>query len=196
MSSIAFSLIHQYGSIAAFVLLALEYVGFPVPGEPIMSMLGFISSNNNITLLIAILFCICGTFTGSMIAYFIGLKIGEPIIITLGRLLHISQDKLFAMREKFIKNEAAIIIFSRFIPGFRHIIPYLSGTVKIKMHKYILLNLFSSVVWCIFFLLSGILFKNLWQYFDGIARIISLTVLAAIIVAYIILRIVKHKRKI
>lgn len=196
MSYFAFTLIHQYGSAAAFVLLALEYVGLPVPGEPIMSMLGYLSPNNIISFLTTLIFCVSGTFIGSMAAYFIGLKIGEPIIIALGRILHISQEKIDTIKQRFEKNQVSLIIISRFIPGFRHIIPYLSGTVKIKVQRYIILNLISCFAWCSTFLISGMLFKNLWQSFDGIVRIISLSILALLIILYIIFKIIKYKKRI
>ena len=90
------SFLQKYGNPFLFIGLAAEYLGLPfVPGEAMMSFIGFLGlKRSDLAILYSIFFATAGTFTGSMIAWLIGYKYGEGIVLKLGKPIHLTKEKL------------------------------------------------------------------------------------------------------
>lgn len=192
-----FSHLQQYGNPILFLGLAAEYLGLPfVPGEAMMSFMGFLIKGSWLTTLNAIFFASAGTFAGSMIAWLIGYKYGEGVVLKLGQPFHLTQERLDKVRVYFDKQQVVLIIFSRFIPGVRHVIPYLSGIAKIEAGKYAVLNLAGAIFWCASFLGLGSLLGDKWQTVVILAKTYSWVLLLLIAFIYVTITFFKNHQKI
>jgi undecaprenyl-diphosphatase len=163
----------------------LEYVGLPIPGESLMLLLGFLSSGKNAV--ISTVMATAGTFAGSMIAYAIGHRYGENIILKLGKPLHFTKGKLDKTDKLLHEHEVSTIILSRFIPGVRHIAPYLSGIAKVDVRRYSLYNLISGTIWCTVFIFIGRITGSKWTAigkFVGTYTLIALILIIFIFIVY------------
>jgi len=197
IKEIFLSLLKQYGNPVLFIGLAAEYIGFPfVPGEAMMSFLGFSSVKESAgAVLYSLLFAVAGTFTGSMLAWLIGYKYGEGVVLKVGKPFRITKKKLDAAKVSFDKRRTVWIVFSRFIPGIRHIIPYLSGISRIKAGKFALLSLAGSVLWCGSFIGLGSLLGERWRMVANLAKAYSLVILLLVIFVLLTMKYFKnHKR--
>ena len=68
----------QYGLIAIFIIVLLEYLNLPgFPAGVIMPLAGVFAANGRINFLIALLVSVAAGLVGSWILYFLGLKGGE-----------------------------------------------------------------------------------------------------------------------
>ncbi|AFK87383.1 MULTISPECIES: DedA family protein [Thermoanaerobacterium] len=181
-----FTLLKQYGDPILFLSLAAEYLGMPfVPGETVMAFMGFLELKSSILPIIySILFATAGTFTGSMVAWFIAFKYGEGVVLKFG----ITKEKIHKTKISFDKHREVLIIFSKFIPGIRHIIPYLSGIYMIKVKNYALLNFIGSVLWCITFIGLGLLLGEKWQIAVDLIKKYSLALLLLIVILFMLIK--------
>lgn len=166
----------------------LEYIGLPVPGEAVLSMLGFLSTGFKAVAFCS-LFAAAGTFLGSMFAYFIGLKFGEPFILKLGKPFHITKDRLDSAKILLERNEAFYIIASRYIPGVRHVVPYLGGILHLKIYKYVTYNLISSLVWSACFIAGGYLLGENWHLVERYAAIYLPIFIILIIFVFVVYKV-------
>jgi undecaprenyl-diphosphatase len=165
------TLIQQYGNSGIIVSLALEFLGLPIPGEPLMAFLGYLTwKNSNESLILSIIYAVIGTFLGSILAYAIGFRYGENFLIKYGRYIFITQDKLEYTERMVNKNKVLLLLFSRYIPGARHIVPYLSGISKIKLSSFLFYNLIGSIIWCISFIGLGFVLGENWNRIETIAK--------------------------
>lgn len=181
-----FTLIRDYGGAAIFFCLMLEYVGLPIPGEALMLMLGFLSGGRNAA--IAVILATAGTFTGSMAAYAVGYRYGENIILKIGRPLHITKEKLDNTDRLLRRHEALTIIFSRFIPGVRHVVPYMSGIAGIEVRRNALYNLISGVIWCSAFIFLGSITGSKWTVIGKLIGTYTLVALVLILFVFIVFK--------
>jgi Uncharacterized membrane-associated protein len=189
--------LQQYGYPILFVGLAAEYLGLPfVPGEAMMSFMGFFGVKGpNLTILYSIFFATAGTFTGSMIAWFLGYKYGEGVVLKIGKPFHLTEEKLEKGRASFDRQRVILIIFSRFVPGVRHVIPYLSGISRIEVKKYTVLNLAGSILWCGSFIGMGSLLGKKWHTVVVLAKTYSLALMLLILFIFVTVKFFKKHKK-
>ena len=136
--------------------MALEFVGIPVPGESLLSFLGYMTrKSSDISMILPIVYSIIGTNIGSIIAYAIGFRFGRSVLVKYGKYVFITPDKLETTDKMFSKNKVFILLFNRYILGIRHIVPYLSGISRVKVRSFLLYNLLGSILWCTSFILLG-----------------------------------------
>lgn len=193
-----FSLLQQYGNPILFIGLAVEYLGLPfVPGEAMMAFMGFLTlKGSGFATAYSILFAMAGTFTGSMIAWLIAYKYGERVVLKLGKPIHLTSEKLDKTRVSFDRHRGVLIVFSRFVPGFRHVIPYLSGICRIEARKYTLLTLVGSVLWCGSFISLGSLLGVKWHTVVRLAKTYSLALLLLLVFIFVTIKLFKNHQKI
>ena len=151
-----------------------------------MLLLGFLSAGKG--LLTSVILAVGGTFVGSMLAYAVGYRYGEPVLLKLGRPLHLTKEKLDRADGLLRKHEALTVIFSRFIPGVRHIVPYMSGIAKMDARRNAFYNLVSGAVWCSAFLLLGSVAGSNWTVISRAVGIYTLAALALLLYMFLVFR--------
>lgn len=193
-----FTLLKQYGNPILFIGLAAEYLGLPfVPGEAMMAFMGYIGvKGSGLATLYSILFASAGTFAGSMAAWLIGYRYGEAAVLKLGKPIHLTREKLEKFDVSFNKHRFSLIVFSRFIPGVRHIVPYLSGISRIDAGKYTALSLAGSILWCGSYIGLGSLLGEKWHTVITLAKTYSWALLLLIVFIFITVRFFKNHQKI
>jgi Uncharacterized membrane-associated protein len=188
----------HYGNPILFIGLVAEYLGLPfVPGEAIMSFMGFAELKASpFAIPLSILWASAGTFTGSMAAWLIAYKYGEKLVLTIGKPLHLTRKKLDQVKTAFDRHKAAYIIVSRFVPGVRHIVPYISGISRMNAGKYTLLSLSGSILWCSFFIGLGSLLGDKWRMLVDLAKMYSVAFLLLSAFVFLAIRFLKKHRTI
>lgn len=152
-----------------------------------MLLLGFSNAGIRETAFSVILATI-GTFTGSIAAYAIGYRYGEPFILRFGKPFHITKEKLYKMDEMLKKHEIFYIIACRFIPGARHVVPYLSGISKVNVYKNMLYNLISAVIWCFSFIYLGSIAGSKWTLIGKFVGTYTLVALILIVFIFVVFK--------
>jgi membrane protein DedA with SNARE-associated domain/membrane-associated phospholipid phosphatase len=185
MKDVFFSLLRQYGGFALFFSHFLEYLGFPLPGETMMLLAGFAAASWFSVIFITLLGS-AGTFFGSLLAYLIGRRFGEQVVLKLGRPFHITRGSLTKANAALTRHKTLYIVFSRFIPGVRHAVPYLAGIIKLRRRDFVLANAVSSVVWCAFFVAAGKLLGRKWVLLERLANAYSAAALLILVFIYVV----------
>lgn len=188
-------LISHYGYIGILIGLALEYTGLPVPGETMMSFLGYlVSRNSGLSSTVSTIYSAAGTFTGSFLAYFIGFRYGENVILKFGRKFGISQENLDKVKRLFTKRQVLLLLFGRYVPGVRHLVPYVSGISRIKPVRFLIFNLIGSLLWCASFIGLGYILGDRWSSVERLAKSYILIIILLAAFAFIVFRYFnKHK---
>lgn len=174
--------------------LFLEYVGLPVPGETLLLMVGF-SQAGWLGSGEAMLLGTAGTFLGSMAAYFIGRPFGRDFLLRIGRPLGLTADKIDRANGLIQKHAAGVILLCRYIPGVRHLVPYISGISRLDLRLYTLCSLAGSAIWCLPFLLLGRLAGHQWRFVGDVFRIYGLEALLIVLFVAAIIRAGKKYRR-
>ena len=151
----------QYGPIAIFVIVLLEYMNLPgFPAGVIMPLAGIWAAKGNINFFLALLITIAAGLTGSLILYFLGYQGGE---LFLEKYLNKYPKQRPAIESKlqWVRRKGGIGIFvSKLIPMLRTLISIPAGVSKMNLGKYIVSSTLGIFVWNLVFVGAGFFFGD------------------------------------
>lgn len=148
-------MIGQYGYIALYVLLALGIVGIPVPDELLLTFIGYLTSIGIFNFPAAVTVSLLGAMTGMLVSYWLGRKLGKPVLWKYGKWIKLTPKRLKKAETWFHRYGPWTISFGYFIPGIRHLTCYLSGVSGMSQRKYLLFAGAGALFWCLFFITLG-----------------------------------------
>jgi membrane protein DedA with SNARE-associated domain len=187
--------VKSWGYIGVFVLMLLESSSLPIPSEVILPFAGFLVSKGILNVWITVTISTVAGVAGSLIDYYIGLKGVQSLAKhkILGRVI-LSQTQLEIAASWFNKHGALMVFFSRLIPGFRTIVSFPAGAVRMKLPKFIAFTTVGCIVWNVILIYVGYYLGKNWPEVAGISRylILASVVGVLVLVAYILIR---RKRK-
>ncbi len=159
-----------------------------LPGDSLLFAAGAIIATGNTGLNIyylTLLLCIAAIL-GNTTNYFLGSFFGAKVFKAGNKILKLEyyeKTNIF-----FTKHGGKAIIFSRFMPIFRTVAPFVAGIGKMPFGRFTYFNIVGGLAWIISFLFMGYLIGNIpavKHYFtELIIVIIILTTLPAIIAAF------------
>lgn len=161
-------LVFQYGYLILYASLALGILGLPVPDEVLLTFVGYVATEGLLSYPTSILVGFAGAMTGMSLSYYIGKKLGRPLLWNKGRLFKLTPKRLAKVEDWFHRFGLWTVSFGYFIPGFRHIPCYLSGISAVQFRKYIRFAGIGAMVWCIFFISIGYLLGNTLDFSSSI----------------------------
>ena len=149
-------LIQSYGYAFIFVATALE-------GETILALAGFTAYQGYLDLKTVIAIAMLGAVLGDQAFFYFGRYKGKKFLQRHPKLLARSRSI-----HRLIERHQNLLIFgSRFMYGFRTIIPIAIGTSNVSEAKFLLLNVLGASVWSVFFGLGGYAFGNALERLIG-----------------------------
>lgn len=166
-------LIQNYGYAIVFVWTLLE-------GETIVALAGFAAYQGYLRLEYIIPIAIVGAMLGDHAFFYFGRLKGRQFLEKHPRL-NAKADRIHLLLER---HHGWIIFGSRFMYGFRTIIPIALGVGRVSGLKFFLFNLLGAIVWAILFAFGGYAFGNAIEYFLGnVKKIEGFLVLGMIAIA-------------
>src|SRR5712691_6566291 len=111
----------QHGVLAAFVYLAVEEAGvpIPVPGDFLMLTLGVRARDGGIVLWQVIAAMEAGTVVGSSLLYLLARRGGRGVVERYGSLIGIGPEKLNRAEKQLQRHGAPAVVLGRLLPGLR-----------------------------------------------------------------------------
>ena len=103
LSNFIIAVIEQLGYGGIFVGMTLESTGLPIPSEIVMTFAGYVVWTGRLTLIGVTLAGTLGCLAGSLIAYYIGLWGGRPLLERYGKYVLIRKSELDRAQKWFEK---------------------------------------------------------------------------------------------
>jgi membrane protein DedA with SNARE-associated domain len=190
LSNFIISVIEQLGYAGVFVGMTLESAGLPIPSEVIMPFAGYVVWEGGLTLIGITVAGTLGCLAGSLIAYYIGLWGGRPLLERYGKYVLISKRELDLADTWFGKYGDKAVFVSRLLPVVRTYISFPAGIVNMDVKKFSLYTVLGSLPWCFGLAYIGVLLGPHWEDIEGLFRYLDIVVIVGIIalVAYLIYR--------
>ncbi|HEV2370310.1 MAG TPA: DedA family protein, partial [Acidimicrobiales bacterium] len=141
-------LLHTYGYAAVFVLVGLESLGIPLPGETILIAAGIYAGTTH-RLLVWGIFAVAtvAAITGDNIGFWIGDKGGYRLIRRYGRYVRVDAAKIKVGRLVFERHGPKVVFFGRFVSVLRTYAAFLAGTLKMRWRRFLPYNALGGVIW-------------------------------------------------
>jgi membrane protein DedA with SNARE-associated domain len=190
--------VQSWGYVGLFVAMALESSSLPIPSEVILPFAGYLVSQGLLNFWLAVLVSTLAGLAGSLIDYLIGLK-GMSVLAkrsTLRSLLY-GKGRMDTAERWFKKYGAPVVFLSRMVPGFRTLISFPAGAVKMPLSKFILYTTAGCLVWDVILISLGVYVGASWREIAGAAHylIILAAVAFLIVLALFLIRRRKNLKK-
>jgi membrane protein DedA with SNARE-associated domain len=187
-----------YGGIV--LLMAIESACIPLPSEIIMPFSGYLVYTGRFNLWWVGVAGAVGCVLGSMVAYYVGMYGGRPLIEKYGRYILISHHDLDLADRWFAKYGEAIVFISRLLPVIRTFIAFPAGVARMNVPRFIIYTFAGSLPWCLGLAYIGQLLGEQWDknptlksWFHRFDFVIGIAIVLA--AAWWIWRHIKHSRK-
>jgi len=180
----------SYGLLAVFVLMVFESCGFPFPSEVVMPTGGLLAATGHIQggIVAVILAGAVANLVGSLIAYGLAARFGEPLLLGPGRYVGIRRHHLEMADGWFRRWGLPAVLIGRVLPVIRTYISFPAGLAKIDLTKFSLLTFVGALPWCAALALVGYVLGRNYERISGPlekgAIAIALAVAVAVLVWY------------
>lgn len=186
--------INDLGYMGIFFLMTLESAMIPIPSEIIMPFSGFLVSEGKMSFISVVLAGSIGNLIGSIITYYLGLKVGRSLIIKYGKYVLFNENHLKYTDKLFEKFGDKISFAGRLLPGIRTYVSFPIGIAKSNLVKFLIYTFFGSLIWNIILTYIGFRLGSSWQNIHSYS--IYLDVIAAIVVTIAIIMFTYKMKKI
>jgi membrane protein DedA with SNARE-associated domain len=158
-----------YGGVV--LLMAIESACIPLPSEIIMPFSGYLVSRGEMNLWLVGIAGAVGCVLGSMVAYWVGMYGGRPLIEKYGRYVLVSHHDLDLADRWFAKYGEVIVFVSRLLPAIRTFIAFPAGVARMNIPRFIIYTFAGSLPWCIGLAYVG---QKLGEHWDKDPRLKTL----------------------
>ena len=172
------STISGSGYIGIFLLMVAESALIPIPSEVVMPFSGYLVSSGKFNAAYVIIAGSIGNLIGSLIAYYIGFRLGREFILRYGKYILLRKNHLELTESYFKKYGDRSTLISRMLPAVRTYISLPAGVAKMNLKKFSTYTLIGSIIWNSALTFIGIQLGQQWKnilhysnYFDGIVVI-------------------------
>jgi membrane protein DedA with SNARE-associated domain len=180
-------LIAAHGYLALFILVALESLGVPLPGETALITAGIYAGHTH-RLSPWLIFAVAAAaaIIGDNIGYWIGNKGGYRLARRYGPRVHFDEQKLKIARYLFDRYGTPVVFFGRFVSILRTYAAFLAGASKMRWRKFLPANAAGGIVWAGIYTLAAYLAGNALKQASGIITWTLVAAAAAAIAAVLI----------
>ncbi|MDQ0176756.1 DedA family protein [Bacillus chungangensis] len=183
--------IEHYGYIVLFLALMIELIALPIPGQTLMSYVGYLVSQGQLHWGLSILIATIGSSTGMTVSYWIGYKLGTPFFQKYGHRFYMGEEKLEKVSRWFQKYGNNMLMIGYFIPGVRHFTGYFSGITRLPFRIFAIYTYGGALIWTTTFITIGKFLGDQWSVLYIYLKkyyVISSIILAVALIGYYLYR--------
>lgn len=152
-----------------------------LPGDSLLFAAGALVAHGNsgLNIYLLMLILIVAAIAGNTTNYELGKYFGPKVFKPENKILKL--DYYLKTKDFFDKHGAKAVIFSRFLPIFRTVAPFVAGVGKMHLGKYTLYNVIGGASWVILFLFLGYFFGGIPVVKRNFTIVVILIILVSVI---------------
>jgi membrane protein DedA with SNARE-associated domain len=181
-------LIERYGYFAVALLVTLEGVGIPLPGETAVVTAAAFAAKGSLSAVGVAIAGTIGTVLGGSGGYWIGRIGGRGLLVRHGHLIGLDAERLARTEKYFARHGMKTVFLARFVALLRIFGSLLAGVAHMPFLTFSAVNLAGGFLWSVAFSVVGFLFgKNLSRLNDWLGNI-GLALLGVLVAAFMVYR--------
>lgn len=138
----------DYGYLAAFIVVGMESIGVPVPGETMLIAASlYAGSTHNLSIVLIVLVAAAGAIVGDNIGYLVGRTGGWRLLRRFGHHVGIDERRLKLGRYLFLRHGGKVVFFGRFVSILRTYAAALAGANHMPFRRFFPFNASGGIVW-------------------------------------------------
>lgn len=142
------ALISEYGVWVVAIIIGLESMGLPLPGEAMLIATSIYAGTTHRLGIGSVLGAgMAGAIVGDNIGYWIGREAGFRLLSQYGQRVGISKARLRLGQYLFLRHGGKVVFFGRFVAVLRATAALLAGALRMEWRRFLVVNIAASVVW-------------------------------------------------
>jgi len=184
------ALLAHYGHLAVVVLIGLESLGIPLPGETMLITAAiYAGSTHGLNIGLVILAAVAGAILGDNLGYFIGREGGFRLLRRYGHKIGITEARLRLGAYVFRRYGAQVVFFGRFVAVLRALAALLAGVNHMPWPRFLTFNAAGGCCWAMLYGIGGYAFGRELDRVTGPFRwVLAVLTLAGIVGFLVVLR--------
>jgi membrane protein DedA with SNARE-associated domain len=143
-------LISAYGYWSVAVIVALESMGLPLPGETVLIVAAlYAATHHDISIAGVIASAAAGAILGDNFGYWLGREFGYRLLLRYGSYIGLSHERIKLGQYLFLRQGAKVVFFGRFIPILRILAGILAGMNRMPWRRFLLANAAGALLWSV-----------------------------------------------
>ena len=140
--------ISTYGYGVVALIIGLESLGLPLPGETILITAAiYAGRSHNLDIWLVVAVAAFGAILGNAIGFWIGREGGYRLLLRYGPRLRLTEGRIKLGQYLFLRHGGVIIFFSRFVPVLRAFGALLAGANRMRWLSFLSFNVAGAIVW-------------------------------------------------
>jgi membrane protein DedA with SNARE-associated domain len=176
------SLIHDYGVLAVAVVVALECIGLPLPGETaLLAAAVYAGTTHDLNIFSVLITAAAAAIIGRMIGYFIGWEF-HWLLIRYGNYVRMTEGRIKLGQYLFLQHGGKVIVVAQFVPILRTIAGVLAGLNMMPWRRFVVTNVLGACIWAASYGYAAYTFGHHFRRLEASAMVVLGIITAAIIV--------------
>ena len=156
-------LLKSYGALIIFVIIYLESLGSPVPGETGVIAASLLAAKGELSIVALYFAVLFGAILGDSTGYLIGRFGGQALLRNAGPYVGLTPDRLKMIEDRFTKGGLWLVVIARFIPILRQMNGLVAGSLSMPWHLFVMAQAAGAVLWTTLYCLGPYFFGELFK---------------------------------
>lgn len=189
--------VREYGLVAIFIIIMLEYACFPVSSEIVLPFSGAVAAGSHMNYFVVLGLSILAGLIGTGVCFAIGWFGGGAILQGITHRFPKSKKPIEAAHNKFREYGSSAVCIGRVIPLIRTYIAFIAGSAKMNPLTYFGASLIGISIWNTLLIGLGYIlqdnYQRVGQYYEHYKS--NLNPIFFIFVVAIVLNFIYKRRK-
>ncbi|HEX4109746.1 MAG TPA: DedA family protein [Solirubrobacteraceae bacterium] len=183
-------LLAVWGYPVVFLLVAVESLGVPCPGETaLISAAAYAGTTHHLSIAGVVAVAAAGAIIGDSAGFWIGRWGGRRLLVRYGRCVRLTERRLALGQSLFTRHGPVLVFVGRFITGLRTWTAVLAGTMRMPWRRFLIFNVSGGVAWALLYGLgSYYLGPTLWRAGTGVDIALGVFAVAWIVLLGLLVR--------
>jgi undecaprenyl-diphosphatase len=138
------------------------FIGLIAPGETVMLVGGLIAGQGRVEVLVLMGLAWACAVAGDVTSFYLGRRLGRQFLVRHGAKVSITEERLHTVERFFDRHGGKAILVGRFVGLVRAIAPFLAGSSRMPLRRFLPYDVIGAGLWASTFILLGYIF---WQSF-------------------------------
>jgi membrane protein DedA with SNARE-associated domain len=141
------SFVRHYGAFAVMLILAIEALGAPVPGESLLIFASVLAGRGEMSLPSLLIFAWVGSVLGDNLGYLIGRKLGRGTILRFGAKVGLTAERFGGIEHVYVRCGSATVLFARFFSILRQLNGIVAGILGMSWWRFVMFDAVGAALW-------------------------------------------------
>lgn len=141
-------LIQQYGYGVVGLVICLEAMGLPLPGESLLIATAIYSATTHkLAIEWVLVSAALGAIMGDNLGYLIGYRLGRPLLEKYGPKVYLTVERQRLGQYLFLRYGGIVVFVGRFVAFMRTFVSLLAGANHMHWARFLLWNALGGIAW-------------------------------------------------